>query len=272
MRLVLAIAACAALLPAATRPDDRPSGVVRVAAAADLKFALEEVIARFRETAPGVEVRTSFGSSGSFFVQISNGAPMDLFLSADASYPRKLVADGAAVPGSEFAYGIGRIVLWVPRGSPIDLERLGMRALLDPSVRRIAIANPDHAPYGLAAVQAMRASGVHDRLGARLVLGQNVAQAAQFVQSGSAQIGVLAISLARSPPMTGDGRFWIVPDDAHEPLVQTGVLLKASRNPAAARAFAAFLRGPEGRDILRRYGFAVPDLGAAERGAAQPTE
>jgi molybdate transport system substrate-binding protein len=253
--LMLAIAASST--PPA-EPLSRASGPVYVAAAADLKFALDEVVAQFRKTTPAVEVRTSFGSSGSFFAQISNGAPMDVFLSADARYPRKLVEAGAAVRGTEFVYAIGRIVLWVPKSSPLDLDKLGMKALADPSVKRIAIANPDHAPYGIAAVQAMRAAGVHDEIRPKLILGQNIAQAAQFVQSGNAEVGVLAISLAKAPTLANDGRYWLVGTANYERMEQAGVLLTSARNPAASRAFIAYLQGAEARSIMERYGFVLP--------------
>lgn len=254
--VLLALAATSTAAPA--QVPGAPGGPVYVAAAADLKFALDEIVARFRTSAPAVEVRTSYGSSGSFFAQISNGAPMDVFLSADATYPRKLIESGAAVRGTDFVYAIGRIVLWVPTSSPLDLENLGIRALLDPSVKRIALANPDHAPYGIAAVQAMRAAGVYEQVRSKLVLGQNIAQAAQFVQTGNADIGVLAISLAKAPTLAKEGRYWVVPTEAYGRMEQAGTLLTSARNPAAARAFIAFMQTGEARAILERYGFVLP--------------
>jgi len=231
---------------------------LNVAAAADLKFALDEISAAFRKEAPAIDVRVSYGSSGSFFAQIVNGAPYDLFLSADVSYPRRLVEAGLAARGSEFPYAVGRLVLWVPRESRLDLQRLGMGALLDPTVRRIAIANPDHAPYGKAAEAAMRSAGILDQLRPRLVLGENISQAAQFVQSGNADAGILALSLALAPAMRDGGSYWEVPEASFPRMDQGGVVLTASREPEAAAAFVTFLTGPAGRVILSRFGFKLP--------------
>lgn len=174
---------------------------VVVAAAADLKFAMAPLVAAFRATRPDVVFKISYGSSGSFHAQISNGAPFDLFFSADADFPRQLAKAGLSTDGKVALYGIGQLVVWVPAASPIDVRKLGIRALLHPSVRRIAIANPRHAPYGRAAEAAMKSLGVHEQLMEKLVLGENVAQAAQFVESGSAEIGILALSLALAPAL-----------------------------------------------------------------------
>jgi molybdate transport system substrate-binding protein len=231
---------------------------LKVAAAADLKYALDDIIAAYRQQAPDTEVKVSYGSSGTFFAQLSNGAPFDLFLSADISYPRTLVEAGVGLEGSDFPYAIGRLVLWVPRTSKLDVERLGMKVLLDPSVRRIAIANPAHAPYGRAAEAALRSAGVYEAVQGKLVTGNNISQAAQFVQSGNADVGILALSLALAPPMQREGRYWQVPLDAFPRMEQGGVLIAASRHPEAARAFVAFLTGAPGRAILSKYGFELP--------------
>jgi molybdate transport system substrate-binding protein len=226
---------------------------VRIAAASDLRFALEDVIKSLSKAHPGVTTSTVYGSSGTFFSQIENGAPFDVYLSADVSYPRKLLADGFGLSGSEFDYGVGRIVVWVPKGSPLAVESLGMQALTDPSVRKVAIADPEHAPYGKAAVAAMQTFGVYGRVKDKLVLGENITQAFQFVQSGAADVGVVALSLALAPQ--ADGRYWQVPLDAYPRIEQGGVILRSTRDLSDARTFVAFLMGDEGRAILRRYGF-----------------
>ncbi len=235
------------------------SGDLLVAAAADLKFALDEVIGGFGKTHPQVTVKASYGSSGNLFAQIAQGAPFDLFLSADAGFPRRLVTTGKADEASRFIYGIGRLVVWVPKASGIEVEKAGIRALLDPRAAKIAIANPAHAPYGAAAVAAMEHYGIHAAVKDRLVLGENVAQAAQFVGSGAADIGIIARSLAVAPKMADAGRLWEIPAEAHPRLEQGGVVLTGGKNAEAARALRAVLTGGEGRAVLARYGFVLPD-------------
>ncbi len=235
-----------------------PAQAVQVAAAADLKFALDEVVRAYRAKAPERPVQVSYGSSGNFFAQLSQGAPFDLYLSADRSYPQKLLEAGVAVRGSEFLYAIGKLVIWVPRASKLDLKKLGMKALLDESIQRVAIANPAHAPYGKAAQAALRSSGVYEAVEGKLVFGENVAQAAQFVETGNADLGLLPLSLALAPPLRDTGRFWEVPAKAFPRMEQAGVLIAASKNLAAAKAFATFLTAPSGRAILARYGFELP--------------
>lgn len=229
---------------------------IRVAAAADLKFALEQLSAPYEKESGG-KIEITYGSSGNFFAQIENGAPFDLFLSADMEYPRKLQAAGLAEPGTLEEYALGRIVIWMSSGTRVDLAKLGWKALLDPGVRRIAIANPEHAPYGQAAVAALRAAGVYERLRRRLVYGENIAQAAQFVASGSAQAGILALSLAISPAMK-DGRRWEIPSSLHPPIEQGVIILKSAKNKEGARGLLAFLKSETGRKILESHGFELP--------------
>ena len=229
---------------------------IRVAAAADLKFALDELGAQF-EKQTGGKINVSYGSSGNFFAQIQNGAPFDVLLSADIEYPRRLEAAGLAEPGTVYEYAIGRIVIWMPADARTDPATLGWKALLDPGVERIAIANPEHAPYGRAAVAALRGAGIYDQLRRRLVYGENIGQAAQFVASGSAQAGILALSLAASPPMRG-GKRWEIPANMHLPIEQGAVVLKSAKDKEGARAFLAFLKSDAGRKILESYGFTVP--------------
>ena len=182
----------------------KPCGTVTVAAASDLTYAMNEIAANF-EKATGCTVRLSMGSSGNFLTQIENGAPFDVFFSADIAYPKKLEAEGLAAPGSTYLYAIGKIVLWTRKDSRVDVGK-GFAALRDPAVQKIAIANPEHAPYGRAAEEALRHSGVYDAVKDRLVLGENISQAAEFVESGNADAGIVALSLVLSPAMKDKGR------------------------------------------------------------------
>jgi molybdate transport system substrate-binding protein len=230
---------------------------VRVAAAADLKFALDEVVDLVETEHPGIDVAPVYGSSGTFLQQIENGAPFDLFLSADLSYPRALVESGKAAEEDLFPYAVGRLVLWVPEGSPVDAED-GLPVLTDPRLRRVSIANPEHAPYGEAAVAAMRTEGVFDEVGPKLVLGENVAQAAEFVQSGNADAGIVALSLVLADPVRDVGRWYELPLELYPRLDQGGVVLAGSRDVDAARTVRDVLLGDAGLEILARYGFSLP--------------
>jgi molybdate transport system substrate-binding protein len=231
---------------------------ILVAAAADLKFALDEMIGEFQKEHPDAKVSVTYGSSGNLFSQIDNGAPFDLFLSADIDFPRRLIERKKAAADSLFPYAVGQVVIWVPKDSPVDVQKLGMRALLDPSIHKIAIANPEHAPYGRAAVAAMKKLGVYDQVADKLVLGENIAQAAQFVESRAADIGLIALSLAVSPKMKAAGSYWEVPLDAYPRLDQGGVILSATKQPELARQFREMIVGPQGRETLQRYGFIMP--------------
>ncbi len=228
-----------------------------IAAAADLQFALVEVKAAFAKVHPGVEVAITYGSSGNFYAQLMNKAPFDLFLSADLSYPKKLMEAGVADGGTEFLYSRGHLVLWVLKASPIPVEQLGMKALLHPAAKKVAIANPRVAPYGRAAEAALAKLGLLEAVTPRLVFGENIGQTAQFVQTGAADIGILALSLAKAPVMAASGRYWEIPEDAHPPLDQGGVILNHARNRADALAFRAFMQSPPALEILRRCGFVV---------------
>lgn len=238
------------------RPVGEPT--IRVAAAADLKFALDEVITEFQRQYPQITVRVSYGSSGSFFAQLSQRAPFDIFFSADRAYPRRLIEQGLALPETEFPYAVGRIVLWVPRSSALAVETLGVRALLEPTVKKIAIANPRHAPYGRAAEAALQSLLVYDTVGEKLVYGENVVQAAQFVQSGAAQIGVVALSLALAPTLRDQGRLWEFPPESYPRLEQGGVVLSWVRDRESTQLFREFVLSSRGREIFKRYGFLLP--------------
>ena len=234
---------------------------LRIAAAADLKFALDELAAQYEKDS-GTKINVTYGSSGNFFSQIQNGAPFDVFLSADSEYPRKLEAAGFAEPGTLYEYAVGRIVIWMPGSSSVDVTRLGWKSLLDARVEKIAIANPEHAPYGRAAVAALHRAGIYEQVRAKLVYGENISQAAQFVDSGNAQAGILALSLAVSAPMK-DGKRWDIPADMHPRMEQAAVILKSARDKEAARGFLAFLKSQDGRQIFEKYGFAAPSQASA---------
>jgi len=233
--------------------------VINVAASADLSSALQEVAANYQKRT-GVTVNLSFGASGALTQQIQNGAPFDVFFSADMDYPRQLIAAGQAESATLYRYAVGQLVLWVPKESPLDLEHKGMDVLLDPSVKKIAMANPEHAPYGRAAAATLKHYGLYEKVSDRLVLGENVAQAAQFVESGNAQAGFVALSHATTPAMQGKGKYWVVPAEAHPPLDQGVILISHSPHQRDAEAFLGFVKTEEAADLLRRYGFISPDL------------
>jgi molybdate transport system substrate-binding protein len=226
---------------------------IRVAAASDLQMVMPELIHAY-EKQSGMRVEAVFGSSGNFYAQIQNGAPFDLLFSADSEYPRKLAEAGFAEPGAIKTYGFGRIVLWMPASAGCDLERDGWKCLQRASVKNIAIANPEHAPYGRAAVAALKKAGIYERLKTKLVFGENISQAAQFVQSGNAQAGILAYSLTIADDMS-HGKRWEIPTDLYPPIEQSAVVLKSARAKSAAEDFVEFAtRGP-GRALLAKYGF-----------------
>jgi len=230
---------------------------IAVAAAADLKFAMGELAANF-EKQTGTKVNVTYGSSGNFFSQIQNGAPFDLFFSADVEYAKKLEAGGQAEPGTLYEYAVGRIVIWCPGDSKVEVAKEGWNALLDASVQKIAIANPGHAPYGRAAVAALKKAGIYEKVEPKLVYGENISQAAQFVQSGNAQAGIIALSLAISPPMK-DGKSWQVPAEMHPAIEQAAIVLKSAKHKDAARAFLEFVKSKEGRATLEKFGFVIPE-------------
>jgi len=227
-----------------------------VAAASDLQSALPEIVSRF-EKETGHQVRLTFGSSGHFFTQIQNGAPFDVLLSADIEYPRRLEASGEAERGSVYRYAIGRVVLWTRKDSGIDV-RGGLTVLADARVRRIALANPEHAPYGRAAVAALRHEGLYERVREKFVLGENISQAAQFAESGSADVGLLALALALSPTLKSAGTYVDVPASWHPPIEQGAVIVASSKQKALARQFVDDLKKAESIRILQSYGFALP--------------
>jgi molybdate transport system substrate-binding protein len=234
---------------------------ILVAAAADLNFAIKEIIAEF-EQKTGHRVKLSLGSSGNFMMQIANGAPFELYFSADIGFPRKLEEAQLTVPDTLFPYAIGRIVVWAPTDSSIKVQELGINALLDPSIKKIAIANPKHAPYGRAAVAALKHFDLYDKVEKKFVLGENISQTAQFVQSGNADIGIIALSLAVAPSLVEAGRYWEIPLTAYPRMEQGAVILKTAKkngNFEIVKQFADWVAAPAGRAVLKRYGFYMPE-------------
>jgi molybdate transport system substrate-binding protein len=258
LRSYLCIAAVSLTALVNRAPAQARAQTITVAAAADLSAALQEVVANY-EKQTGVAVKLSFGASGALTQQIQNGAPFDVFFSADMDYPRQLIAAGKADGSSLYRYAVGKLVLWVPADSPLDIEHEGMNVLLDPSVKKISIANPQHAPYGRAALAALKHAGFYDRVSDKLVLGENVSQAAQFVESGNAQVGFVALAHAVAPAMQGNGKYWEVPADAYPALDQGVVVISQSQHKKEAGEFVAYIKTKEAATVLRRYGFTLPE-------------
>ena len=202
-----------------------PAEEITIAAAADLQFVMQDIAARFQKET-GTKVKPIYGSSGNFFQQIQNGAPFDMFFSANLDYPRKLEAAGLTEPGTLYQYAIGKIVIWVPNDSKVDVSS-GLPSLLNPAIKKIAIANPQHAPYGQAAVAAMKHENVYDKVADKFVLGENISQTASFVLSRSADAGIVALSLALSPNMKDKGRYAEIPIADYPPIEQACVILKS---------------------------------------------
>lgn len=237
--------------------DKKTNSEIAVAAAADLSAALQEIGEAYQKKT-GTRVKLSFGASGALTQQIQNGAPFDLFFSADMDYPRQLIGAGQADATTLYQYAVGRLVLWVPADSPLDVEHQGMNVLLDPSVKKIAMANPQHAPYGRAALAALQNAGMYARVRDRLVLGENISQAAQFVESGNAQAGFVALAHALAPGMRGKGKYWEVPADAYPALAQGVVVLSHSQHKQEAAEFLVYIKTKEAAELFRKYGFTLP--------------
>lgn len=256
-RAALCLMAGAAAAPTAlwATPDGTDEPVI--AAASDLQFALGDIAAAFEETT-GRSVKLAFGSSGSFARQIRQGAPFQMYLSADERYVRDL-AQAGLTRGEGALYAVGRIAIIVPHGSPLKadgtLDDLAA-ALDDDRITRFAIANPEHAPYGQRAEQVLRHKGLWERIRPKLVFGENVSQAAQFATSANAQGGIVAYSIALAPRVSAMGEFALIPDDRHSPLRQRMVLLKTA-GPVAER-FYSYVQEPEARAVFRNYGFLLP--------------
>ena len=230
---------------------------LKIAAASDLSAALQKINPLF-EKQTGIHVSVSLGSSGNFFAQIRSGAPFDCFLSADRDYAEKLEEAGQGEHGTVTLYARGRLALWTPSSSKLKFSLDNLKTLASSAVKKISIANPEHAPYGRAAMAALQHYGIYDQVKARLVLGENVSQAAQFAQSGNADVALIALSLALSDSMKRSGQYVLLPQESHRPLDQAGVVLHSSKNKQQARRFLQFLMSADGQKILKEFGFENP--------------
>jgi molybdate transport system substrate-binding protein len=229
------------------------AGKFTIAAASDLRYALDDVIAEYRKVHPDHEPEVIYGSSGKMTTQIMNGAPYDIFFSADISFPERLKAAGFSTTDPA-VYAIGRIVIW---SNTIDASRLTLQDLTDDSIRRIAIAQPAHAPYGLRAQEAMESVGVWGQVQGKLVFGENIAHTAQMVASGAAEVGIIALSLAKFPGLAKHGHH-LIDDALHEPLTQGYVVTRRGGSRPAVMNFAKFMETGEAHEIMERYGFVMP--------------
>ena len=250
IRLLTFLIICFTVLPIGAQE-------IAVATAADLNAALTEIVRQY-PAAPNSSVKLSFGASGNLFNQIRNGAPFDIFFSADEDYPKQLIEQGLAEKDTLYRYAVGHLVLWVSNDSPVDIEHKGLQSLTNSYFKKIAVANPQHAPYGRAAVAALRAAGVYDQVSDRLVLGENVSQATQFVESGNAQAGLVALSHALAPAMKGKGRYCEIPLNLYPTLNQAAVVLSHSQNKPAAARFLEYLHSATAQSVLKNYGFSDP--------------
>ena len=248
---------CSLLLAASTLHAEK----ITMAAAADLKFAMDEVVTAFKKSNPTEEVEVIYGSSGKAHTQIQQGAPYDLYFSADIAFPQALIKNGFAASTEVTQYALGRIVLW---SGNEDAPKMTLANLTDPKITRIATANPKHAPYGKRAEEALRASGLWGKIETKMVYGENITQAAQFVQTGNAQVGILALSLAVSPELSSKGGYYLIPDNLHEPLVQGFIILKRAANNKLAKQFADYMGSKDARAIMTRYGFVLPGEAARQ--------
>jgi molybdate transport system substrate-binding protein len=258
MNIARKIAALGLLLGLASSANAQ---TLRVAAAADLQFAMGELARSFEEKT-GTKVEVTYGSSGNFRAQIENGAPFDVFFSADKFYPQQLVSAGAADAETLSIYAQGHLVIWAPPGVDLHVAEKGLEVLKDSRIQKIAIANPEHAPYGRAAVAALQKAGLYDQVKSKLVYGENISQAAQFAQSGSAQIGLIARSLTFAESMK-DGEQWQIPAELYPALEQAAVVTHSSSNKTAARAFLEFVKSEAGGKILTKYG--LTPAGSAQK-------
>lgn len=248
----LALALLLAVPPAAVRAAE----AVSVAAAANFVYALDALNAEFQQAAPAVKVTTATAASGSLVAQIRNGAPFDVFLSADLDYPRALIKAGQADASSLTIFATGRLVLWTTRPglSPDNLAA----TVRNPAVKKLALANPATAPYGRAARQALEKLGLWVDLQPKLVFGESVSQTAQFVDTGNADAGFVALSLLFAPNLRDKGRWLAVPAALHEPLAHGAILTTRGATNPAARRYLNFLGSPAARTILARFGYDVP--------------
>ena len=232
----------------------RAAEKITVAAAADLQFAMDEIIASFKASHSADEIGVTYGSSGSLSTRIEHGAPFDIFFSADVGFAKALKDEGLATTEPKL-YAVGRIVLWsVVR----DASKMSLRDLDDPRIRGIALANPKHAPYGRRAEEALRALGLWDRLQDKIVFGENIAHTAKYVESGAVEIGIIALSLVVNRELASKGGYALIPDNLHSPLEQAYVITKQGGKKSLAKAFAAYMENLDARRIMIKYGFVLP--------------
>ena len=233
---------------------------ILIAAASNLRFAMHEICQDFQEENSSIQTKVSYGSSGNFFAQISQGAPFDIFFSADAAYPELLEKEGLTARETQRVYAEGKIVLWFPKESKADHDK-GFQAVISSEVKKLAIANPRHAPYGRAAEESLRYYGLWEKVEGKLIYGENISQTAQFVHTGAADAGIVALSLAISPKMLHEGRYWVIPDESHGDIEQVYVVLKKGKGKEGVRKFLDFIQGERGGEILSQYGFVIPGTG-----------
>lgn len=243
-----------AATPSSVAQTSPPAGEITVAAASDLRYAMDSLVSLFRRQQPRIKVTVIYGSSGKFFQQISHDAPFDVFFSADIDYPNQL-KQRALTASPIHTYAIGRLVLW---SQTLDPVLKGMKTLVDPTIRTIAIANPLHAPYGQRAEESLKHYGLYEQVKSRFVKGENIAQTAQFVATGAADIGIIALSLALSPSLEAKGHYFLIPATTHAPLEQAYVVLKRAQANKAAFAFTAFVASPPAQTVLKTFGFSIP--------------
>jgi len=250
MKLIKLFFVACSLLLATTAHAEK----ITIAAAADLKFAMDEIVTGFKKGHPGNEVEVIYGSSGKFYTQIQQGAPYDLYFSADIDYPRELVKNGFANSDVK-PYAFGRIVLW---SAKMDAAKMTLSSLNDPKITRIAIANPKHAPYGKRTEEALRALGLWDKLRPKLVFGDNIAHTAQFVQTGNAVVGIIALSLALNAELSKKGGYYLIPENLHAPLEQGYIITKRGANNRLAKQLADYMSSRAVRQVMTKYGFVLP--------------
>lgn len=227
---------------------------ITIAAAADLKFAMDEIVAHFQAENPKDEVNVIYGSSGKFHTQVQQGAPYDLFFSADIRFAKELT-DNDHAASKVIPYALGRIVLW---SSSLDASKMTLESLTDPKITRIAIANPKHAPYGKRAEESLRSLKLWEKIEPKLVYGENIAHTAQFVQTGNAQVGIIALALVLNPALADKGGYYLIPDRLHEPLEQGFIITKRAAGNATAKRFADYMNSKASRATMTKYGFVLP--------------
>lgn len=233
------------------------AGEAKITAAADLVYAFKDLQALYEQQNPNDKLSVAFGSTGKAYTQIVNGAPYDLYFAADMGYVQKLADQGLAITQPK-PYAYGRIGIWATKKSGLDVTR-GMELFLDSKVKKIAIADPSHAPYGVAAVGALTSQKYYDKVKEKFVLGENVSQAAQFIHSGAAEAGILPLSLGMAEVMKKEGNFYLIPANWHNDIKQGYALLKNGKDNETAKKFEAFIGTPEARTIFKKYGFVLPN-------------